>query len=217
MWKRHVVLVCLMVILAGCAAANESSQSADTNHPINNGQSSSNHTDEPPIDIVVVPPEQVAGDIIQLLKNKDMLRLAAYINPVDGVRFSPYGHINPEQDIVFSAKELETALTGNETKIWGSYDGSGEPIELTFADYFDRFIYTLDYASAGQISYNEIIGKGNTLNNQKEVYPEAFIVEYYHPGTANNEGMDWSSLRIVLELVDGEWLCSGIIHDQWTI
>jgi hypothetical protein len=51
-----------------------------------------------------------------------------------------------------------------------------------------------------------------------EVYPDATVVEFHFPGFEEKyEGMDWKSLRVVVEKLDNKWYVVGIIHDQWTI
>ncbi len=100
---------------------------------------------------------------------------------------------------------------------WGDYDGSGLPIDLTPGEYYNRFIYDRDFANPEEISYNRIIGQGNTINNTFEMYPEAIIVEYHFSGTPEYAGMDWRSLRLAFEEKDNIWYLVGIIHDEWTI
>ena len=98
------------------------------------------------------------------------------------------------------------------------FDGSGEPINLTFEAYFERFIYDADFARPHAIGYNEIIGAGNTINNIAEVYPNAVTIEYHFEGfDPTFAGLDWRSLRLVLEGKEGTWYLVGIVHDEWTI
>ena len=101
---------------------------------------------------------------------------------------------------------------------WGRYDGSGDPMDLTFADYFARFVYDQDYAQPEQTSVNLRLGQGNSIDNSAQFYPNATIIEYHFSGfDPQYQGMDWRSLRIVLEQHNGQWFVVGIIHDQWTI
>ena len=154
---------------------------------------------------------------ILALKNKDMKTLAAMAG-TNGVRFSPYSYIDLEKDVVLTPIVLENAYILSRTFVWGSYDGSGEPIDLPFAQYFDKFVYDQDFMNAEQIKYNEIIGTGNTTNNLKEAYPNAEFVEYHFSGFDKQyEGMDWESLRLVFEKKDGAYNLVGIIHDGWTV
>ena len=216
MWKS-VMLLCFVLFLAACAGESGADQNnqAVPQAGADNGSAQDDTSSEKPLK--EVPPEETAAKIVTLLKNKDLPRLAAYIHPTNGVRFTPYGHVNPDTDIVMTAPELQDAFTNESSVIWGSYDGSGEPIALSFKDYYDRFIYDKDYLSAQEIGFNKTIGQGNSVNNAKDVYPNSYIIEYHIPGTEEYGGMDWSSLRIVLEQYEQEWLCTAIIHDQWTI
>jgi hypothetical protein len=170
----------------------------------------------------LVTPEQsqvlpLAESALQALKDRDMAALAALAHPENGVRFSPYSFVLPEHQS-FSAESLATLLGDPTTYTWGAFDGSGEPIQMTFKDYFERFVYSKDFASAGQVGLDQRLGRGNTLDNSHEFYPEAVVVEYFIPGE-NPEfgGMDWQSLRLVFQQVDSSWYLAGVIHDEWTI
>lgn len=158
-----------------------------------------------------------AEQTVTALKNKDWSALAA-LSSKQGVRFSPYGYVNTATDRVLSHNALTTAPLDTTAYLWGSYDGSGFPIMLNFADYYKRFIYSSDFAAAPEIGYNVSIGMGNTINNAHKVYPNAIIVEYHYAGfDPQYAGMDWQSLRLAFEEEGNQWVLVGIIHDQWTI
>jgi hypothetical protein len=164
-----------------------------------------------------------ADEMIMALKARDLAVLSGFVHPDKGVRFSPYTYVRasgppPEQDLVFSAAQV--AHLGDDTTVyhWGTFDGSGAPIDLVFAAYFARFVYDVDFARPEDVGFNETIGGGNTINNIAEVYPGAAIVEYHFSGfDPNVQGLDWESLRLVLEQQAGTWYLVGIVHDQWTI
>ncbi len=119
---------------------------------------------------------------------------------------------------IFPASQVLIFLPDKKVYTWGIYDGSGLLINLTPAEYYNKFIYDVDFVNAPEISYNRIIGKGSTINNAFEVYPNTIIVEYHFSGfDPKYEGMDWRSLRLVFEEKDTVWYLIGIIHDQWTI
>ncbi len=165
-----------------------------------------------------------AQAVLQALKNKDMNKLAQYVHPEKGVRFSPYAFVEvaAENDmpanLVFNQEQIKTFLTLNESSVWGTYDGSGEPMEFTPPDYYEAFVYDHDYLKAPKVGYNDIVGRGNTANNSFKVYPGAIIVEYHFPGFDKKfEGMDWASLRLVFEKFKGTWWLVGVIHAGWTI
>lgn len=158
-----------------------------------------------------------AKEVILAIKNKDMPKLSTLIHPEKGVRFSPYSYVDLKHDLVFTSTQIKAIFSDTTKYNWGYFDGSGAPMRLTFAEYFKQFIYDQDFANAKQISYQQIIGQGNTINNNFEVYPNAIIVEYHFPGfNPKYEGMDWESLRLVFENKESLWYLIGIIHDQWT-
>jgi len=181
----------------------------------------------PPISTSLVPtdtpidPQQVvlarAGEVVLALKNQDMLALVGNVHPDAGLRLSPYAYVQ-ETDLVFPFGQI-ARLPGDTTIYhWGLYDGSGFDINLTYSDYYKEFIYDVDFASAPQISINQRVGLGNTMDNSLTFYPGAIIVEYHFPGfDPSYQGMDWRSLRLVFKEYLGEWYLIGIIHDEWTI
>lgn len=157
-------------------------------------------------------------DVIRSIKNKDMAKLASYTHPTKGLRFSPYGYIDVNNSKVFTADEVKGLKENSQKYTWGNYDGSGEPINLNFNDYYGKFIYDKDFANPQIIGNNIAVGKGNSLNNIKEVYPNGYFVELHFKGfDPKNGGMDWESLRLVFQEESGEWYLVSIIHDQWTI
>ena len=152
------------------------------------------------------------------LKDRDMEWLSSIIHPDKNLRFSPYTYVNVDKDLVFTAEEIRTLIDSDKVYSWGKYDGSGEEIELTLEQYFLRFVYDKDFINAEEVSYNRYIGKGNTINNVFEAYPDAKVMEYYFSGfNPEFEGLDWESLKLVFEEKDGEWYLVGIVHDGWTI
>lgn len=169
------------------------------------------------------PPElqqslkQTAQDMVDILRSRDLDRLAKVIDPEQGLRFSPYAHIDSDTAQQFDADKLPS-FKDDSKLVWGAYDGSGEPMELTFREYFEKFVYDQDFASAPNVSVNELTGKGNVEFNGLELYPDASYVEFHYPGfDKKNEGMDWESLIVVVRPVEEGWKLCAIVHSQWTI
>lgn len=160
-----------------------------------------------------------AEAVLTALKNKDGEALANAVHDEKGVRFTPYTHVDVEQNVTMSAAEVAEVFNSSQTFAWGHYDGSGELIELTFPAYYEQFIYDQDYLEAHEIAYNsEPLFTGNALDNAAIVYPESIIVEYHFEGFEEEYvGMDWKSLRLVFGQNGDDWQLIGIIHDQWTI
>lgn len=159
-----------------------------------------------------------ALEVVEILKNDDMASLANYVHPTLGVRFTPYSYVDTGSDLSFTQAQIPNLMSDNTILAWGAYDGSGEPINKTFSDYYDEFVYDEDYSNPHLIGNNFLIGKGNSLDNLTDVYTNGEFVEFHFTGfDPQYEGIDWSSLKLVFEQVSGEWKLVGIIHSQWTI
>lgn len=161
---------------------------------------------------------QNALDVVGMLKTQDMVGLAAYVHPEKGLRFGPYGGFDTGSDQLFQASSIPELLPDTQTYVWGKYDGTGFPIELTFSDYFDEFVYDVDFANPHIIGNNVMIASGNSPSNIMDFYPDSVFVEFHFTGFEPDfAGIDWESLRLVFEQIDDTWYLIGIIHDQWTI
>lgn len=157
-------------------------------------------------------------EIIELIKEKDMNMLSSYVHPTKGLRFAPYPFIDITTSQVFTAQQVANLYKDDSVYMWGSYDGSGEPINLTFDEYYNRFIYDVNFANPDIIGNNITVSQGNDIDNVKEIYPSGYFVELYITGVdPQYEGIDWRSLKLVFEQLDDEWYLVGIIHGEWTI
>lgn len=153
--------------------------------------------------------------ILSILKNKQYDSLTAYFS--DSVHFSPYGFIGSGEQTLRAA-DFTKLLSGNKKINWGSYDGSGEPIDLTVKQYIEKFVYNADFLHAEKTAIDSFIGTGNSLNNLKQAYPNTRFIEYHFSGfNKKYGGMDWTSLRLVFKESDGKYYLAAIVHDQWTI
>ena len=159
-----------------------------------------------------------SDQVIAALRDRDLDRLASLVHPAQGIRFSPYAFVL-ESDISIAVEDLPNLLSQATVLLWGVYDGSGAPIELTFAQYYDQFIYDQDFANAKAIAYNQRIGGvGATIDNISDFYPGGVTIEYHFTGFEHEYGgLDWRSLRLVFMKFEGEWFLVGIVHDEWTI
>jgi len=201
MWKKLIfLLVISSLFITGCSSGN-----------------GGNEVEQPPPEKKLTSVE-VADQAVEALKNKDMKKLATYIHPNKGVLFSPYGYIDLATAQVISSSRVAELLENDQVYTWGQYDGSGENIDLTFRDYFDRFVYDQDYLHAEEKAENKRLGQGNTIDNITKVFPDSTVVEYHFPGfDPQYGGMDWRSLRVVLEEVEGRWYVVALVHDEWTV
>ncbi len=140
------------------------------------------------------------------------------VHPIKGVRFTPYTNVKVN-DIVMAPPLLLAEYENDSVIPWGVFDGSGEPMELAFSQYLKQFIWDHDYTAAPEVLWDSPKQRGNIVENAMEFYgPAIRMVEYHFPGfDPQYEGMDWESLRLVLEEYEGKWMLVGIIHDQWTV
>ncbi|MFA9422104.1 MAG: hypothetical protein ACERLG_00890 [Sedimentibacter sp.] len=159
-----------------------------------------------------------ALEVVQLLSDGDMAGVSTYVHPTAGLRFSPYDYVDISADQVFTAAQVAGLMNDTQMYTWGNYDGSGEPINQNFADYFQEFVYDEDYENPNMIGNNVLSGQGNIINNITDVYPNGVFADFHFTGfDPQYEGLDWSSLRLVFEEDNGTWYLVGIIHGQWTI
>jgi hypothetical protein len=157
-----------------------------------------------------------AFEVIAALKDQDWAALSGYVHPQMGLRFSPYAFVR-DTDQVFPVDIIPNLLADKRLYTWGSFDGSGAPIDLSFAGYYSQFVYDVDFANPTQMALNDRLGVSNSLDNSAEFYPGAMIVEFHFPGfDPQYQGMDWRSLRLVFMEDNNTWYLVGIIHDQWT-
>lgn len=158
----------------------------------------------------------LSGQVLQSIKNQDFILLSSFIHPVNGARFSPYAYIQDTHQ-VFTNDDVAGIFADSSVYTWGAYSGTGEPIILSFLNYFSKFIYDEDFANAPQVALNHRLSSGNSIDNSTEFYPGSMIVEYYFPGfDPQYGGMDWRSLRLVFSEYNSTWYLVGIIHDEWT-
>ena len=159
-----------------------------------------------------------AFEVVELLKTMDMAGVSDYVHPSLGVRFTPYDYVDSQTDLVFTAAQVAGLAQDNTVYLWGSFDGSGNPINQIYSDYHQSFVYDEDFLNPHIIGINTKIGMGNSLNNVDTAYPNGEFIEFHFTGfDPQYSGMDWRSLKLVFEDVSGSWYLVGIIHGQWTI
>lgn len=158
-----------------------------------------------------------AAAVLQLLKDEDLAALSLYIDPAAGLRVSAYQYVDTASDVVLSPGDV-AGWSSYPSTVWGAYDGIGDPIQLSGIDYFHEFVYDEDYVQAPYIGQNTVLSSGNTLNNIATAYPgDAFVEFYFDVFNPTYEGMDWSSLTLVMRQIGGQWHLVGLVNGQWTI
>lgn len=67
--------------------------------------------------------------------------------------------------LVFTTQEVAKLMQDTQIKRWGVFDGTSDPIDLTFRDYYDQFVYDQDFKNPHIIGNNISVSSGNTINN----------------------------------------------------
>lgn len=152
-----------------------------------------------------------ADKVIRALRDKDMETLAQFVNPTNGVEFSPYIASGGN---TFRADQVAGLFQDKTKYLWGYSDGSGNAIELTFATYYQGFIYDLDYAHPTRITFNAA-GLGYFEDESLPTPAEdRILVEY----VVAQEGMYDQGLILIFERDQAKaWHLVRVIHDEWLI
>jgi hypothetical protein len=162
--------------------------------------------------------EARSREVLAALSAHDLARVATFVHPSDGVRFSPYAHVD-STGRVFHRAQVARLWTDSTKYEWGFADGSGDPIVLSYPEYHRRFVYNHDFVRAPRTAYTAApIQSGNSPSNLAAMYPGSKRVEFHFPGfDAKYNGMDWSSLWLVFQRADEEWFLVGVVNGRWTI
>jgi len=167
----------------------------------------------------------ITHKVLLQIKNKDFKKLSLIIHPKKGLRFEPYVEQN-WCGLSFSSKEFKKAYSSSKKYTWGHYDGSGEPIRLSFRDYYKKFIYAKDYNLITPKYYTtqSVPQRYNSDSTSiaesdwVQSYPHGIVVYYSYPdpvyGYGNN---DWSTLGLVFEKLNSKWYLVAILRDVWQI
>ena len=165
--------------------------------------------------------QEIWNGVLSLLSQKDFSALSEYLAD-DGVDFLPYPYEENLDRIQTIKKEKKSDFSSLFSGIWEwwKWDGSWDPISMTFDEYYERFIWDENYLQAPEILENEQVqSRGNTTVNLASLYPESQIIEYHFTGF-NEEyaGMDWKSLYLVF--TPSEWWdlkLRALAHGEWTV
>ena len=153
--------------------------------------------------------------VVDALAVSDFAALAELASRSAGVRFSPYPLVDVTTDVVLTADQIGQA-DKDSIIVWGTYDGSGAPIELSIADYFALFVYDYEFKDAPSVKMNAVSVVGTIPNNIKTTYGRSKFVEF-HFDSVSDSYEDWRSLWIVVDESSGTPRLIGVVHGQRTI
>lgn len=209
---KKIILVFQCVIILSCSQNEKSAEIAGERTDANSVSTDTLRTFESEQQNL----KQLNDQILQILKQGNHRNLANFIHPQKGVRFSMYAYIEPAKDKVFTREDFIKYINTNVKFTWGQKDGTGEIYQTTLKNYLEEWVYSRDF-SKSDYSENEMKGKGNTINNLKEIYPNADFTENYINGSEQYSFMDWNSLRFVFEKLGNKYYLTAVVNDQWTI
>ena len=158
---------------------------------------------------------ELATKAINAINNHDYKTLSEYVHPEKGVIFVPYSYIDYEEQLVFFPNQVSEFTDDNNNYIWGLIDNTDIPIELTVSDYFARYVCDKNFLDTGEVAVNSIIRKGNSIENVVDVFCDSIFIDFHDGGTKEFGGLDWSSLKIVMEKHNNIFKIVAIIHSQY--
>ena len=156
---------------------------------------------------------EAAGEVVRALRDRDLDRLAYWVDEERGVLFSPHRRLDPAASPTFFPGELPQF--SEDSKIsWGIQEGTGNAIELSFREYFETFVYDEDFAQAPTVSVNRPARPGDSPYNGQDIFPGSSYVEYYFPRQESRGSAGWKSLILVFLPSDGEWRLVAVAHGE---
>ena len=158
----------------------------------------------------------LAYEILEHISENDFVALSKYVHPEFGLVLSPSATINLTTDRRFSAEQIANLDSDSSIYVWGTYNGSGKPIEMKPTEYFSEYVPAKGHMDASVIGINQIVRSGNALENITDVFPNVRYVDFHMPGADKFAEYDWSSLRLGFEEFDGELMLVVITHSAWT-
>ncbi len=159
---------------------------------------------------------RLAYSVVLCLREADYETLSGLVNPDYGLVLSPYANVNLGSARCLTPEQVVDIGRDREVYVWGTEDGTGEPIQMTPEEYFAAYVYDADYYGAPVITVNRIAKSGNSLENVQTVFPEGLFVDFYMPPSEEG-GLDWRLLRLVFEDCGGGLKLSALIHSQYTV
>ena len=212
---RHIVTggcLALTITITGCQSANQTINAPNT-------ASSQNTTATTPSSSPITQKTLIeqAMHIQRALATGRYADIIDDIHPTRGVRFSMYAYVKPESDKVFSRVQFAQYLKQSKIRFtWGDLDGTGELLVVPLPTYLNTWIDGKKFNTA-RITVNEFESRGNMINNVKDMYPKADIVDFYYRSTGEYSDIDWRGMRLVFDTYEGRRYLVAIVNDRWTV
>ena len=159
----------------------------------------------------------LAYEILEFIRDEDFIALGRVVHPDHGVIFSPYATVNLSTDRHFEASQITRLDTDTNVYVWGVYNGSGEPIELTPAEYLSHFVTAAEFLNTSVLGINEVVKSGNALENMTDIYPDMQFVDFHISRGEPGDETNWCSLRLGFEDYHGVLRLIAIVYSSWTV
>ena len=156
-----------------------------------------------------------ACSVLRVIQNRDYKALAGYVDPVQGLTFTTFSTVDRGIDLTFTRSQVSGFAKDTSEYTWGVVPGSDEVLNMTPEEYFNSYVFNVDYTQATRIGVDRLNITGNALENVADAYPNCRFVEFTYPGSG--QGQDWCSLKLVFSHDQSMWMLVGIIHGQWTV
>lgn len=210
---KNTIAALLLFSLLSCNKKQDNNPAVSTDNLKRSNERNDARHDALSTEVVL---KKTNDELLQALKVGYYDMFANYIHPEKGVRFSMYAYISIKEDKHFSKSDFIKYYPTNTVFTWGSRDGSGDLYKATIDQYIKKWVFVRDFTKS-QYSMNTFQGRGNTLNNLPEIYPNTDFTENFIKGTEENSEIDWNSLRFVFEKYEGKYYLIAVVNDLWTI
>lgn len=159
---------------------------------------------------------KVAIKTLDSINRRNYESLSKHIHPEKGIVFTPFSFVDYDENHVFSSDQVSKFGDDNNEYIWG-IAVSNLPMKFTVNEYFEQFVCDKNYINVDQIAINSIVKQGNSIENVAEIFDDAIFIDFHDSGSKEYEGLDWSSLKIVMGKYNGEFKITAIIHSCYTL
>ena len=160
--------------------------------------------------------QKLSLDVLAAIKKKDMKKLSSFVNPDKTLLFAPCASAEKGEYVTFTKAKL--ASLNKKTKIkWGVAGASGLPIKLSFEQYYKQNLWAADFLGKDvSVNFDKNITNQYTYSSFEKLYPTGHFVEFFFKGTEANANIDWQSMVLVYEEVNGKLYLSAVINEYWT-
>ena len=142
--------------------------------------------------------------------------LSAWVSPEKGLTVVPFSTVDPAASVTFTAAEVRDIPSNKQNYIFGVSPIDDLPIDMVPAEFFQEYMQTRDFSAAPVIGVNRVIKVGNAAENIAEAYPDCVFVDLYYPPGDPLEGVDWISMKLVLEPIDGIYVLTALVRSVYT-